>query len=254
MCCLELCLTCFLMIRSEDGDGETSVMARVLSTFLNELDGVSSAGSSSADGAESEFNVFVLAASEQLTYLDQALLRPGRLSHHVRLGLPSTEDIGDLLRFFCRNLPMGDDVCLDEVVSLCTDRLPSGGAGGAGGPSCAAISALTREAVQIALRERIVEPASPSSSLSLDLSGYSINDKVDGRMRQEHFLSAIDSLLPKPITPVEGKPKSFLSQQAPFEHSVDSSNIPHFNMPVSESGGEGKSEFKFDGAFSLGSK
>lgn len=233
--------------RSEDGDGETSVMARVLSTFLNELDGISSLGLS--DGMESELNVFVLAASERLSNLDQALLRPGRLSHHVKLGLPTCEDIGSLLRFFCKKLPLGDDVCLDEVVRLCTDRL-RGGDEGSGSPSCAAVSALTREAVQIALRERIVAP-STLSSLSLDLSGYTINDNVDGCLHQKHFLSAIELLLPDTMSVEIKQSSSLLSALPPFEFKTDSMGTG--------SGGSldpaaSKTDFKFDGSFSLGSK
>mmetsp|Transcript_37359 Transcript_37359/g.69589 ORF Transcript_37359/g.69589 Transcript_37359/m.69589 type:complete len:292 (+) Transcript_37359:1-876(+) len=232
--------------RSEDGDGETSVMARVLSTFLNELDGISSPGS--VDGMESEFNVFVLAASEDLTNLDQALLRPGRLSYHIKLGLPTPKDIDELLRFFCKKLPLGEDVCLDDVVRLCLDRLRSSDTQGTSGPTCAAVSALTREAVQIALRERIIAP--PSSSLSLDISEYSINEEVDGRMRQEHFLRAIDSLIPAKEA-VEDTPKSFLSQQPAFEFNPTGSSNP---TPSPGGANFDESKFKFDGSFSIGSK
>ena len=251
-----------LNCRSEGGDGETSVMARVLSTFLNELDGISSLSTPDANSStdaselESEFNVFVLAASENLQNLDQALLRPGRLSNHVQLGLPTRKDIGDLLRFFSKNLPLSGDVSMDEIVRLCTDRLggSSGrGGGGTAGPSCAAVSALCREAVQIALRERIQVSGSSSSASAIDLSNCSINQQSDGRVCRSHFISALDSFLPQPDEieddDMASPPPSFaLSKQPPFQFKFDGSS----NMPSVVGGGS--NEFKFDGKFSLGEK
>jgi hypothetical protein len=256
MCCAVLCchVLCCVDIRSEGGDGETSVMARVLSTFLNELDGISSLstpGSSSGGTAmESEFNVFVLAASENLTNLDQALLRPGRLSYHVKLGFPTKTDIGELLRYFSKKLPLSEDVCMDEIVRLCTDRLRGQGQG----PTCAAVSALCREAVQIALRERIqVTPAASSSSRSaIDLSRYSINEECDGRVSRSHFLSALDSFVPADVeennAEEDTEQQSSLSKLAPFEFQFDNGS----NLPIATTTANGLSEFKFHGQFNHG--
>lgn len=190
---------CFMALRSQSGDGETSVMARVLSTFLNELDGISSL-SGGGESGESEFNVFVLAASESLTSLDQALLRPGRLSHHVKLGLPTKQDIGELFRYFSRKLPLSEDVCVDTIVRLCTERLNVGGISDdeITGPTCAAVSSFCREAVQIALRERIRPGPDSASSSPLDLSGYVVNHESDGRVCRAHFLRALESFVPPP--------------------------------------------------------
>ena len=269
--------------RSESGDGESSVMARVLSTFLNELDGISSLGSNNnVNGAggkgkkdfesESEFNVFVLAASESLTNLDQALLRPGRLSHHVMLGLPTKQDIGDLLRFFSKKLPLSDDVCLDEIVRLCTERLRDGRSG-AEGPTCAAVSALCREAVQLAVRERIhispsfsssssceEEVSSPSetSTPALDLSRYTVNDTSNGCVTQAHFLRALELFLPTPCEK-EGNPDSFsvpdsssFSKLPPFEFYFDSGGDNKSILPSATPVGPASSEFKFNGEFNVG--
>ena len=65
-------------------DGVTAdVMSRLLSTLLNEMDGISSSHQS---------NVVVVACTNRLESLDAALLRPGRLEEHIALTLPSQFD------------------------------------------------------------------------------------------------------------------------------------------------------------------
>ncbi|KAL3658780.1 hypothetical protein V7S43_016149 [Phytophthora oleae] len=86
-----------------EGDGGSSgggVYARVLSTFLNEMDGVGSQrvstssvshakGSSAANGG----GILVVAATNRKEALDAALVRPGRIDKTVELGFPTQEDI-----------------------------------------------------------------------------------------------------------------------------------------------------------------
>jgi SpoVK/Ycf46/Vps4 family AAA+-type ATPase len=78
--------------RSESsGVSSGSLQARVLSTFLNELDGITGQHYGPGDG------IMVLAACSTLDGLDEALLRCGRLQHHVYLGLPTRSDIEAIL-------------------------------------------------------------------------------------------------------------------------------------------------------------
>lgn len=108
---------------------------RVLSTFLNELDGISSSGGSSGAAAASvdkdlseSKNVFlfgdhdidcasdddigateadallVLAACQDISLIDEALLRPGRLHYHIKLGLPDLASVRDILRVKLRHV------------------------------------------------------------------------------------------------------------------------------------------------------
>ena len=72
--------------RSEDGE-TADVMSRLLSTLLNEMDGVSSQKSS----------VLVIACTNRLESLDTALLRPGRLEEHIELSKPSVADALQIL-------------------------------------------------------------------------------------------------------------------------------------------------------------
>jgi transitional endoplasmic reticulum ATPase len=68
--------------RSNAGDG-SDVMSRLLSTFLNEMDGVSN---------HTDSNVLVVACTNRIHMLDAALLRPGRLEEHILLSWPNLED------------------------------------------------------------------------------------------------------------------------------------------------------------------
>lgn len=73
------------------GDGDENsgggVYARILSTFLNELDGVGSSGKTTMDG------ILVVAATNRKDALDAALIRPGRIDKTLELGYPTQEDI-----------------------------------------------------------------------------------------------------------------------------------------------------------------
>jgi len=73
------------------GDAAGSVMSRLLSTLLNEMDGVSS----SVDAG-----VLVVACTNRMDRLDAALLRPGRLEEHVEISLPTVEDATRILQYY----------------------------------------------------------------------------------------------------------------------------------------------------------
>lgn len=65
----------------------TGVGERLLSTLLNEMDGVIT-----LDG------VIVIGCTTKKDSIDEALLRPGRLDHHLTINLPSAPDRRALLR------------------------------------------------------------------------------------------------------------------------------------------------------------
>ncbi|RKP01528.1 hypothetical protein CXG81DRAFT_1691, partial [Caulochytrium protostelioides] len=87
-----------------DGDGDggdgtsASVNERLLSTLLNEMDGLEPASRPVEPGADAAAtHVVVLATTTQPWAIDAALLRPGRLAHHVRLSAPDATQRAALL-------------------------------------------------------------------------------------------------------------------------------------------------------------
>lgn len=118
--------------REWDEDGQSGVNERVLSTLLNEMDGVGNVAGGKSEG------VIVIAATCRPHLLDDALTRPGRLDHCLMVPLPSSQDRLEILQ------SLFEDVELDWVV----DRTE--------GWSCADLVILKREAGIKAISEGII--------------------------------------------------------------------------------------------------
>lgn len=82
------------------GSGEVNV----LTTMLNELDGI-----------ESLNGVFVLAATNKPQILDLALMRPGRLDTILYVGLPNFESRQEILQIKLRLMDVEKDVNVAEL-------------------------------------------------------------------------------------------------------------------------------------------
>jgi len=95
------------------GSSAHDLEARVLSTFLNELDGVAAGVQQgrahglnwSGESAAVEESLVVIVACSHLTSLDDALVRPGRLSHHFHLGWPTVSDCAQILMKKLETMP-----------------------------------------------------------------------------------------------------------------------------------------------------
>ncbi|KAJ2804572.1 hypothetical protein H4R20_002450 [Coemansia guatemalensis] len=102
---------------------------RVLSTLLNEMDGVHDTS-----------GVAVVGCTNQLDKIDDAIVRPGRFDNLVEILLPSADDRAGILQVLAQRSPLASDVHIDTL-SKATD-----------GYSGAALEKLFREAGLAALR------------------------------------------------------------------------------------------------------
>ena len=71
------------------------------------------------DGLEDRKDVYIIAATNRYEIIDPAVLRPGRLDKTVYVGLPSKEDIKQIILKVTRNgakPPFGSDVDLEAII------------------------------------------------------------------------------------------------------------------------------------------
>lgn len=150
-------------------EGGSGLQNRVLSTLLNELDGVLSGGSD----ADSDC-VFVLAACRDLSQLDEALLRPGRLHEHIHLPQPSPAAFAAILQLYVDRMPCSEGVSAAEAAQRMQGRGQQ--------LSGALAEAVCRTAQLLAIEERI-------------------QAGTGERVEQRHLEAAIDELAPPACTP-----------------------------------------------------
>ncbi|XP_034546684.1 ATPase family protein 2 homolog [Notolabrus celidotus] len=112
--------------------GSGGVGDRVLAQLLTEMDGI-----------EQLQDVTVLAATNRPDMIDKALMRPGRLDRIVYVPLPDAPTRSEIFSLQFRNMPVAQDVSVDELVSK-TNKY-----------SGAEITAVCREAALLALQEDI---------------------------------------------------------------------------------------------------
>ncbi|ANY10050.1 AAA family ATPase [Pseudonocardia sp. HH130630-07] len=114
------------------GSTDAGVADRVVAALLTEL-----------DGATPLREVVVVGATNRPELIDPALLRPGRLERLVFVPPPDAAARADILRASGRDVPLADDVDLDEI------------AADLDGYSAADCAALLREAALTAMRESL---------------------------------------------------------------------------------------------------
>jgi ribosome biogenesis ATPase len=104
-------LPCVIFIDELDAlvpkrDGSNSeASARIVNTFLTELDGIGS-----------REGIYVVGATNRLDAVDDAMLRPGRLGQHLFVGLPGPEERVDIFRAIARNKPVEISVAVEALV------------------------------------------------------------------------------------------------------------------------------------------
>lgn len=117
---------------SDGGDGGTRVQERVLSTLLNEMDGI-----------EQTRSVVVVGATNRVDRIDDALLRPGRFDYVVEVPLPDVSTRRAILQVYARRMPLAPEVDLDALAAATE------------GYSGAQLEALCNEAAMQALRAAV---------------------------------------------------------------------------------------------------
>ncbi|KAG0225382.1 hypothetical protein BGW42_004452 [Actinomortierella wolfii] len=120
------------------GSGGDSVQERVLSTMLNEMDGIDNAGA----------GVLVVGATNRQDLIDKALLRPGRFDRVVYVPPPDVEARLQILKIYTRDIPLATNVNLEALAR--ETELYTG----------ADLQNLCREAAMLALRQRVLLAAS----------------------------------------------------------------------------------------------
>ena len=121
-------------IAPKRGEAGGEVERRVVATLLSEMDGL--------EGRE---NVIVIAATNRAESIDPALRRGGRFDREIEIGVPNQEGRKEILQIHTRNMPLEDDVDLDEISDLTHGYVG------------ADLEALCKEAAMSTLREVIPE-------------------------------------------------------------------------------------------------
>ncbi|HLM69475.1 MAG TPA: AAA family ATPase, partial [Longimicrobium sp.] len=132
------------------------------------------------DGLKPRQNVVVIAATNRVNAIDEALRRPGRFDSEIIIGVPDSVGRREVLAIHTRGMPLGNDVDLDELA-----RITYGFVG-------ADLTALAREAAIDTLRRHL--PA-------LDLNQVEIPADVLARLIvcRDDFINALKRVQPSAV-------------------------------------------------------
>jgi len=167
-----------------DGGGGSGngVTERVVNQLLTELDGL-----------ETRRDVYVIAATNRLELIDDAMLRPGRLGKLLYVPLPSPPDRVSILRAIAQKVQLAAEVDLQVIGS--DDRCD--------GFSGADLAALVREAGLAVIKEMAVTAAATTNSAVKSLEGEDGDMEVEEEMVQiscRHFEIAFSKVRPSVAT------------------------------------------------------
>ncbi|KAG0057616.1 hypothetical protein BGZ83_006989 [Gryganskiella cystojenkinii] len=151
-----------------DGDGaggSNGVNERVLSTLLNEMDGV-----------EERTDVFVIGCTNRPSAMDDALLRPGRLDQLIYLGYPGLEDRREIIETIARRIPLAFDGDEERLMTVARATV---------GFSPADLEALFRESAVLSLRRDISSTRVPLEDIQqiIQKMSLSVKDRINKDIR-----------------------------------------------------------------------
>ncbi len=156
--------------KREEVTGE--VERRMVSQLLTLMDGMKSRG-----------EVIVIGATNRVDSIDQALRRPGRFDREIEIGVPDRVGRKEILQIHVRNMPLADDVDLDQLANLTH------------GYTGADISSLTREAAIKALRRYL-----PKIDLEAEFIPPEILENI--KVTREDFFNALRGITPSALREV----------------------------------------------------
>jgi len=142
--------------------GHTRTTEHMVSILLSELDGL-----------EELKGVIVLAATNRIETLDQALLRPGRFDYILEFPMPDAEMRKQIFKIHVKDRPLADDVDLDELVEK-TEGLAG-----------SHIEGICQQASLLALRE-FIEKAENAKDFS--------KEKDLLKIKMKHFRQAVEAI------------------------------------------------------------
>ncbi|MCD6244470.1 MAG: CDC48 family AAA ATPase [Candidatus Korarchaeota archaeon] len=132
------------------------------------------------DGLKGRGEVIVIGATNRPEALDPALRRPGRFDREIEIGVPDREGRKEILQIHTRNVPLAEDVDLDEFADI-----THGFVG-------ADLAALVREAAMAALRRILPR-------IDLDAETIPIEILEELKVTKEDFMEALKLVQPSAL-------------------------------------------------------
>jgi len=146
------------VVPKRGSDAASHVADRVISQFLTELDGI-----------EELKGIVVLAATNRMDIIDQAMLRAGRFDFHLEIPVPDKDARLEILKVHSRGKPLAGDV---DLVGL---------AGASDGLVGSDLEAICRKAAMKAIREFIETGKDDYSDLKIS------NSHFQGALKEGHW-------------------------------------------------------------------
>lgn len=134
------------------------------------------------DGLEEKGRLIVIAATNRVDHIDSALRRPGRFDREIEIGVPDRPSRIEILQVHTRNMPLSDDVDLEEV----SDQTH--------GFVGADLASLAREAAMKALRRYL-----PDLDLDRPITATMLESL---EVRREDFRGALKEIEPSTMREV----------------------------------------------------
>ncbi len=131
-------------------------------------------------GLQGRGEVIVIGATNRPEALDPALRRPGRFEREIEIGVPDREGRKEILQIHTRNVPLADDVDLDELADI-----THGFVG-------ADLAALVREAAMAALRRVLPK-------IDLDAETIPIEILEELKVTKDDFMEALRLVQPSAL-------------------------------------------------------